>query len=76
MLESEAESEESLNANQRAIVAYSQLLEAKLVDDPALKLQRFLDAAQGTQAQFRVARERAQMFADQMKARAAQLGLM
>ena len=71
VLESVGDSEESMNDNQRAIVAYSRLLEGKIAEEPALKVQRFLSAMEGTQAQFRVARERAQLFVDQMTARVA-----
>jgi phospholipase C len=63
--EAEAESSDAMNANQQAIVAFSRVLEGKIADDPESKVRRFMTAMEGTQAQFRVARERANLFLQQ-----------
>jgi hypothetical protein len=57
-------------ANQRAIVAYSHFLEQRITDDPAIQLKRFMDAMEGTQAQFQVTRDRVTLFLEQARAQA------
>jgi len=61
------ETADSLNEQQKALISFSHVLESRIEDDAPAKVRRFTAMMEGTQAQFRVATERVDLFIQQQK---------